>query len=225
MRFTKPIKGKIMNKKFLSVIVGIALFSSSALAAEESGFFIGADAAYVQTKVKGDLKHNKTGAVFNGDLSSSIPILGLRMGYRFNDLHRLYAAYNYSDEFSDIIRTPNLRIEGDFNTHKFLLGYDFTPEIFKRVRAVAGGYLGYAKTSIDLKTSLLSLSQDFDGFVYGAKIGAIFELGASNEIEVGFKAEQIEYNTRNYYQETIGSNFYDPRQTNYGLYLGYTYKF
>ncbi|EAI9960453.1 outer membrane beta-barrel protein [Campylobacter coli] len=214
-----------MNKKLLSVIVGIALFSSSALAAEESGFFIGADAAYVQTKVKGDLKHNKTGAVFNGDLSSSIPILGLRMGYRFNDLHRLYAAYNYSDEFSDIIRTPNLRIEGDFNTHKFLLGYDFTPEIFKRVRAVAGGYLGYAKTSLDLKTSLLSLSQDFDGFVYGAKIGAIFELGASNEIEVGFKAEQIEYNTRNYYQETIGSNFYDPRQTNYGLYLGYTYKF
>ncbi|EHA2961012.1 porin family protein [Campylobacter coli] len=214
-----------MNKKFLSVIVGIALFSSSALAAEESGFFIGADAAYVQTKVKGDLKHNKTGAVFNGDLSSSIPILGLRMGYRFNDLHRLYAAYDYSDEFSDIIRTPKLRIESDFNTHKFLLGYDFTPEIFKRVRAVAGGYLGYAKTSIDLKTSLLSLSQDFDGFVYGAKIGAIFELGASNEIEVGFKAEQIEYNTRNYYQETIGSNFYDPRQTNYGLYLGYTYKF
>ncbi|EIQ9543843.1 outer membrane beta-barrel protein [Campylobacter coli] len=214
-----------MNKKFLSVIVGIALFSSSALAAEESGFFIGADAAYVQTKVKGDLKHNKTGAVFNGDLSSSIPILGLRMGYRFNDLHRLYAAYNYSDEFSDIIRTPKLRIESDFNTHKFLLGYDFTPEIFKRLRAVAGGYLGYAKTSIDLKTSLLSLSQDFDGFVYGAKIGAIFELGTSNEIEVGFKAEKIEYNTRNYYQEIIGSNFYDPRQTNYGLYLGYTYKF
>ncbi|ELD0561454.1 outer membrane beta-barrel protein [Campylobacter coli] len=214
-----------MNKKFLSVIVSIALFSSSALAAEESGFFIGADAAYVQTKVKGDLKHNKTGAVFNGDLSSSIPILGLRMGYRFNDLHRLYVAYNYSDEFSDIIRTPNLRIESDFNTHKFLLGYDFTPEIFKRVRAVAGGYLGYAKTSIDLKTSLLSLSQDFDGFVYGAKIGAIFELGTSNEIEVGFKAEKIEYNTRNYYQEIIGSNFYDPRQTNYGLYLGYTYKF
>lgn len=205
--------------------MGIALFSSSALAAEESGFFIGADAAYVQTKVKGDLKHNKTGAVFNGDLSSSIPILGLRMGYRFNDLHRLYVAYNYSDEFSDIIRTPKLRIESDFNTHKFLLGYDFTPEIFKRVRAVAGGYLGYAKTSIDLKTSLLSLSQDFDGFVYGAKIGAIFELGTSNEIEVGFKAEKIEYNTRNYYQEIIGSNFYDPRQTNYGLYLGYTYKF
>ncbi|MCW1747991.1 porin family protein, partial [Campylobacter jejuni] len=25
--------------------------------------------------------------------------------------------------------------------------------------------------------------------------------------------------------KAIGSNLYDPRQTNYGLYLGYTYKF
>ncbi|MGM8992990.1 outer membrane beta-barrel protein, partial [Campylobacter jejuni] len=74
--------------------------------------------------------------------------------------------------------------------------YDFTPKIFERVRAVAGGYLGYAKTNLDLKTSLLSLSQKFDGFVYGVKIGAIFELGASNEIEAGFKVEKIEYNTR-----------------------------
>ncbi|EAC1251936.1 porin family protein, partial [Campylobacter jejuni] len=76
-----------MNKKFLSIIAGIALFSSSAFAEEKSGFFIGADAAYVQTKVQGNLKHNQTGAVFNGDLSSSIPILGLKAGYRFNDLH------------------------------------------------------------------------------------------------------------------------------------------
>ncbi|NHG51104.1 porin family protein [Campylobacter jejuni] len=214
-----------MNKKFLSIVAGIALFSSSAFAEEKSGFFIGADAAYVQTKVQGNLKHNQTGAVFNGDLSSSIPILGLKAGYRFNDLHRLYLAYNYSDEFSDIIRTTNFRIEGDFSTHKFLVGYDFTPKIFERVRAVAGGYLGYAKTNLDLKTPLLSLSQKFDGFAYGAKIGAILELGASNEIEAGFKVEKIEYNTRDFYQKAIGSNLYDPRQTNYGLYLGYTYKF
>lgn len=107
----------------------------------------------------------------------------------------------------------------------FLTGYDFTPKLFEKTRAVLGVYGGYARTDLTLKTSFLSLSQNFDGYFYGAKIGAIFELGASNEIEVGFKAEQIEYNTRNYYQEAIGSNFYDPRQTNYGLYLGYTYKF
>ncbi len=68
--------------------------------------------------------------------------------------------------------------------------------------------MGYAKTNLDLKTSLLSLSQKFD-----------------NEIEAGFKVEKIEYNTRDFYQKAIGSNLYDPRQTNYGLYLGYTYKF
>lgn len=214
-----------MHKKLLSIVAGVALFSNLALADENSGFFIGADAAYVHTQVKGDLKHNKTGAVINGDLSSSIPILGLKMGYRFNDLHRLYTAYNYSDEFSEFIRTPRIQIEGDFATHKLLLGYDFTPKIFEKVRAVVGGYLGYAKTNIDLKTSLLSLSQDFDGFVYGAKIGAIYELNAFNEIELGFKAEQINYNTKDFYQNGIGSNFYDPKQRNYGAYLGYAYKF
>ncbi|EHB9326252.1 porin family protein [Campylobacter jejuni] len=214
-----------MNKKFLSIIAGIALFSSSAFAEEKSGFFIGADAAYVQTKVQGNLKHNQTGAVFNGDLSSSIPILGLKAGYRFNDLHRLYLAYNYSDEFSDIIRTPKIQIEGDFTTHKFLTGYDFTPKLFEKTRAVLGVYGGYARTDLTLKTSFLSLSQNFDGYFYGAKIGALYDLTPHNEIELGFKAEQIHYNSRNFYQNKVGSNFYDPKQTNYGVYLGYNYKF
>ncbi|EGB2083072.1 outer membrane beta-barrel protein [Campylobacter jejuni] len=214
-----------MNKKLLSIIASATLFSNLALADENSGFFIGADAAWMHAQVKSELKHKNTKQNFNGDISGNIPSFGLKLGYRLNENHRIYAGYNYSDEFSDIIRTPKLKIESDFSTHKFLMGYDFTPKIFERVRAVAGGYLGYAKTNLDLKTSLLSLSQKFDGFVYGVKIGAIFELGASNEIEAGFKVEKIEYNTRDFYQKAIGSNLYDPRQTNYGLYLGYTYKF
>ncbi|HED6820862.1 TPA: outer membrane beta-barrel protein [Campylobacter jejuni] len=214
-----------MNKKLLSIIASATLFSNLALADENSGFFIGADAAWMHAQVKSELKHKNTKRNFNGDISGNIPSFGLKLGYRLNENHRIYAGYNYSDEFSDIIRTPKLKIESDFSTHKFLMGYDFTPKIFERVRAVAGGYLGYAKTNLDLKTSLLSLSQKFDGFVYGVKIGAIFELGASNEIEAGFKVEKIEYNTRDFYQKAIGSNLYDPRQTNYGLYLGYTYKF
>ncbi|MBX0565066.1 outer membrane beta-barrel protein [Campylobacter jejuni] len=214
-----------MNKKLLSIIASTTLFSNLALADENSGFFIGTDAAWMHAQVKSELKHKNTKQNFNGDISGNIPSFGLKLGYRLNENHRIYAGYNYSDEFSDFIKTPKLKIESDFSTHKFLMGYDFTPKIFERVRAVAGGYLGYAKTNLDLKTSLLSLSQKFDGFVYGVKIGAIFELGASNEIEAGFKVEKIEYNTRDFYQKAIGSNLYDPRQTNYGLYLGYTYKF
>ncbi|EQB5473488.1 outer membrane beta-barrel protein [Campylobacter jejuni] len=214
-----------MNKKLLSIIASTTLFSNLALADENSGFFIGTDAAWMHAQVKSELKHKNTKQNFNGDISGNIPSFGLKLGYRLNENHRIYAGYNYSDEFSDFIKTPKIQIEGDFTTHKFLTGYDFTPKIFERVRAVAGGYLGYAKTNLDLKTSLLSLSQKFDGFVYGVKIGAIFELGASNEIEAGFKVEKIEYNTRDFYQKAIGSNLYDPRQTNYGLYLGYTYKF
>ncbi|TKX30921.1 outer membrane beta-barrel protein [Campylobacter aviculae] len=214
-----------MNKKLLSVVVGACLSTNLALADENSGFFIGTDAAWMHTQVKGDLKHNKTGLNFNADVSGNLPVFGLRAGYRFNEMHRIYAAYNYSDEFNDLIKTPRIQIEGDFTTHKFLLGYDFTPKLFTNTRAVLGAYLGYARTNIDLKTSLLSLSQDFDGFVYGAKIGAMYELTPHNEIEFGFKAEQIHYNSRNFYTNQIGSNFYDPKQINYGVYLGYAYKF
>ncbi|TKX31091.1 outer membrane beta-barrel protein [Campylobacter estrildidarum] len=214
-----------MKKTLLSVAVGTCLFTNLALADENSGFFMGMDAAWIHTQVKGDLKHNKTGLTFNGDVSGNLPAFGLRAGYRFNESHRIYAAYNYSDEFNDLIKTPRIQIEGDFTTHKFLLGYDFTPKLFEKTRAVLGVYSGYAKTNIDLKTTFLSLSQDFDGFVYGAKIGAIYELTPRNEIELGFKAEQINYNSRNFHTSKIGSNFYDPTQRNYGIYLGYAYKF
>lgn len=53
----------------------------------------------------------------------------------------------------------------------------------------------------------------------------LYDLTPHNEIELGFKAEQIHYNSRNFYQNKVGSNFYDPKQTNYGVYLGYNYKF
>ncbi|ELE2029270.1 outer membrane beta-barrel protein [Campylobacter jejuni] len=214
-----------MNKKLLSIIASATLFSNLALADENSGFFIGADAAWMHAQVKSELKHKNTKQNFNGDISGNIPSFGLKLGYRLNENHRIYAGYNYSDEFSDFIKTPKIQIEGDFTTHKFLTGYDFTPKLFEKTRAVLGVYGGYARTDLTLKTSFLSLSQNFDGYFYGANIGALYDLTPHNEIELGFKAEQIHYNSRNFYQNKVGSNFYDPKQTNYGVYLGYNYKF
>lgn len=188
-----------MNKKLLSIIASATLFSNLALADENSGFFIGADAAWMHAQVKSELKHKNTKQNFNGDISGNIPSFGLKLGYRLNENHRIYAGYNYSDEFSDFIKTPKIQIEGDFTTHKFLTGYDFTPKLFEKTRAVLGVYGGYARTDLTLKTSFLSLSQNFDGYFYGAKIGALYDLTSHNEIELGFKAEQIHYNSRNFY--------------------------
>ncbi|EAK4079183.1 porin family protein [Campylobacter jejuni] len=197
-----------MNKKLLSIVASATLFSNLALADENSGFFIGADAAFLHTKVKSDLKHNgNKSSVINGDMIENIPVLDLKIGYRLNQLHRIYFLYANSDGFDDFITTPQFNIEADFSINKFLLGYDFTPELFEKTRGVLGVYSGYARTDIDLKTSRLSLSKKFDGFVYGVK------------------AEQIRYNSRNFYENSIGSNFYDPKQTNYSIYLGYAYKF
>lgn len=45
-----------MNKKLLSIIASTTLFSNLALADENSGFFIGADAAWMHAQVKSELK-------------------------------------------------------------------------------------------------------------------------------------------------------------------------
>lgn len=64
-----------MNKKLLSIIASATLFSNLALADENSGFFIGADAAWMHAQVKSELKHKNTKQNFNGDISGNIPIV------------------------------------------------------------------------------------------------------------------------------------------------------
>lgn len=49
-----------MNKKLLSIIASTTLFSNLALADENSGFFIGTDAAWMHAQVKSELKHKNT---------------------------------------------------------------------------------------------------------------------------------------------------------------------
>ncbi|MBM0637562.1 porin family protein [Campylobacter sp. VicNov18] len=216
-----------MNRKLLSVATGMCLFSTLALADENSGFFIGTDAIWMHSEVRSNIEHKNSSNVkiFSGDMSGNMPAFGLRAGYRLNDTHRIYSAYSYSDEFSDLVTISKYQIEGDFTTHKFLLGYDFTPRLFEKIRALLGVYSGYAKTNIDLKAFRSSLGRNFDGFVYGAKAGAVYELTQHNEIELGFKAEQISYNSKNFDKNGLGSNLYNPTQRNYGVYLGYNYKF
>lgn len=215
-----------MKLKSLSIIASIALLSNVAIADENSGLLLGVDAGWFHTQIDSSIKHRgKTHSNFNGDLEGNIPVFGLKIGYRINENHRVYSAYNYSSEMSDVIQTTKIKIDGEFDTHKILFGYDFTPKVFDNTRAVLGLYGGYARTDLTLKTTLLSLSENFDGFTYGAKIGALYELNPSNEIEFGFKVEKTTYTSENFYQSNIGSNFYNPEQTNYGLYLGYTYKF
>lgn len=71
-----------MNKKLLSIIASTTLFSNLALADENSGFFIGTDAAWMHAQVKSELKHKNTKQNFNGDISGNIPSFGLKLGYR-----------------------------------------------------------------------------------------------------------------------------------------------
>lgn len=105
-----------MKLKIFSLVVCVALTSNLALADENSGLLLGIDAGWFHTKVKSDLDNTKNNKKFNGDLEGDVPVFGLKIGYRLSENHRLYGAYNYSSEFSDVINTTRLKIDGEFTT-------------------------------------------------------------------------------------------------------------
>lgn len=58
-----------------------------------------------------------------------------------------------------------------------------------------------------------------NGWLIGAKIGGEYSLDANNAIEFGLKADRTDY------AKISKFKLKDIKETNVGLYLGYTYKF
>lgn len=81
-------------------------------------------------------------------------------------------------------------------------GYDFTPSMRDSFRWNLGVYGGYAANGLS-------------GGIYGAKIGALYEINQHHEINFGVKLEQ----TR------LSGNYDKDVTTGGGLYGGYNYKF
>ncbi|MCI5968316.1 MAG: porin family protein [Helicobacter sp.] len=165
---------------------------------------------------------------FKGDdisLKDNVPAFGIKMGYRFTPNFRTYGAYNYvtkaKGNYGYVNNYGEWIEEAEINVHKFLVGFDITPEIATNTRAVVGVYGGVAIANFDVTgvttdvQYISTISASGSHFIYGAKLGALYEIGAG-EIEVGFKADQVSYKV-----EDAGKL----KQTNLGLYIGYNYKF
>ena len=189
-------------KRILAACSFAALLVSSACA---EGAFVGAEGGWFYKHGKFD---ESNAAGFSDNASSAD--LGLKLGYIITDDHRVYGAYHY--DFGGKFNDGNGDIKGQF--HKFLLGYDFTPQIYNEWRGILGVYGGYtfAKLKPDGDNSVTFKK----GFAYGAKVGALYEINANNEVEFGVKAEQLRYNKKQEVKPTI---------TDAGLYVGYAYKF
>ncbi len=228
---------KFLNK--LSIVLGlfIVVFGINVLANESQGFFLGADAGYGKTKFQQD--------DFAINVRNNVSNLGLRAGYRLSPKHRAYIGYYHQSKIKDTGKVPvtvagnlidNISVETKYRAHRVIAGYDFTPILVENIRGVLGVYGGYsflrANTESNFFGDVFSLPSAFDGFMYGTKIGLLYEI-AKAEVELGVKLEQIRYKTRDLKLSfNVGGQKTDvlsedvrPIQTTGGVYLGFNFKF
>ncbi len=57
------------------------------------------------------------------------------------------------------------------------------------------------------------------GWILGARVGAEYSINENNAVEFGLKADRTDYGKISKF------NLVDIKETNVGLYMGYTYKF
>ena len=200
-----------MENVVLKVALGLSLASATALA---QGAFVGVEGDYSfgsKLTVKGDdgskIKFKK-----------AQPGLGLRAGYDF-DIARVYGAYIYDFKAKKTANDEDKSV-AEWKTHKFIVGADYTPSLAKDLKLVLGGYTGFSKLKIkggDAETPMESASTN--GWILGAKVGAEYSINENNAVEFGLKADRTDYGKISKF------DMVDAKETNIGLYMGYTYKF
>ena len=199
-----------MKNVVLKVALGLSLASAVALA---QGAFVGFEGDY-------SFNSNLTAKSDNGKSKAkkAQPGLGIKAGYDF-DVARVYGAYIYDfqakkslgDEDSTIIK---------WKTHKFIVGADYTPSVAKDLKLVLGGYTGFSKLKLrggDAENPMESASTN--GWILGARVGAEYSINENNAVEFGLKADRTKYLSIAKYDNA------KIKETNVGLYMGYTYKF
>ena len=200
-----------MKNVVLKVALGLSLASAAALA---QGAFVGVEGDYsFSSKLK-----VKRGDGSKDSIKKAQPGLGLKAGYDF-DVARVYGAYIYDFEAKKSLGDKD-GTTIKWNTHKFIVGADYTPSLAKDLKLVLGGYTGFSKLKLrggDAENPMESASTN--GWILGARVGAEYSINENNAVEFGIKADRTDYGKISKF------DFVDTKETNVGLYMGYTYKF
>nr|MBP3725565.1 hypothetical protein [Campylobacter sp.] len=120
-----------------------------------------------------------------------------------------------------------------------ILGADWTPKFSLGgldFKGILGAFAGISKIDVDysIASSLGSFKLDYsqDGFIYGLKLGAIYEAAKEHEIEFGFKFDQATYDDTDAtiiecsgVCQYLPTKITDAKRTNMGVFVGYNYKF
>lgn len=207
----------MLKKKLLGSAVGLCLLSSCALADENSGFYLGLEGGYIHSTYKQVVTDIVTGISATSPTESLNGFnLGAKLGYRFTENHRMY--FNIGSDMG--LSISGNGGDADISTMRYILGYDFTPSITDSFRGVLGLYAGY--TTLKEKLNFFGGTENinYGGVVCGAKVGAMYEINANNELELGLKYEgmNLENTTKLSFKSEV-------QPTNLHLYVGYAYRF
>ncbi|OUT08843.1 outer membrane beta-barrel protein [Campylobacter concisus] len=199
-----------MKNVVLKVALGLSLASAVALA---QGAFVGFEGDY-------SFNSNLTAKSDNGKSKAkkAQPGLGIKAGYDF-DVARVYGAYIYDFKVKKTANDEDKSV-AEWKTHKFIVGADYTPSVAKDLKLVLGGYTGFSKLKLrggDAENPMESASTN--GWILGARVGAEYSINENNAVEFGIKADRTDYGKISKF------DFVDTKETNVGLYMGYTYKF
>ena len=199
-----------MKNVVLKVALSLSLASAAALA---QGAFVGVEGDY-------SFNSNLTAKSDNGKSKAkkAQPGLGIKTGYDF-DVARVYGAYIYDFKVKKTANDEDKSV-AEWKTHKFIVGADYTPSVAKDLKLVLGGYTGFSKLKLrggDAENPMESASTN--GWILGAKVGAEYSINENNAVEFGIKADRTDYGKISKF------DMIDAKETNIGLYMGYTYKF
>ena len=206
-----------------AAIAATAILSSSAAA---QGGFVGVEGALLQSQLKLDYPFSN----LLDDPKDTSMELGLKGGYDF-DTFRIWGGLSLRTAGSQIYNSnltngsDTVKINGKFiwQTNNILLGVNYTPPLNYKYKLSLGAYTGLSivkgefngeVTSPNVANALGYDSKSGVGNLFGAKLGAIYEVDTNNEIEFGIKGD---------YQTTTIDEYNNIR--NYGLYIGYNLKF
>ena len=196
-----------MKNVVLKVALGLSLASAAALA---QGAFVGVEGDYSFGSNLSDKGESK--------VKKAQPGIGLKAGYNF-DSFRVYGAYIYDFQAKKSLGNEDGTVV-KWSTHKFLIGADYTPELTKDIKLVLGGYTGYSKLKMDVFDIYDgSEKASANGWILGARIGTEYSINENNAVEFGVKADRTKYSSITKYNNA------KTKETNLGLYMGYTYKF
>ena len=199
-----------MKNVVLKVALGLSLASAAALA---QGAFVGVEGDY-------SFGSNLTAKSDNGTTKAkkAQPGLGIKAGYDF-EVARVYGAYIYDFQAKKSLGNEDGTVV-KWNTHKFIVGADYTPSVAKDLKLVLGGYTGFSKLKLDVfDTHDGSEKGNATGWILGARVGAEYSINENNAVEFGLKADRTKYRSIAKYDNS------KIKETNLGLYMGYTYKF